>query len=377
MKRTIVLALAASAILLAGCQAKPQATKPQVRTEVAKKGQVVRTQELSGVLVPGKSLNIFAKLSGIARNVTVEVGDRVKAGQLLVQIDTKELNAQLELAEASGMSVRDQASQAKLGIESARLNLEMAQKNHDRMKALLADKAVTQSAMDDAQTKLDLAKTAQDNAQKQYSNLSSSGFAQADAQANLIRVQISNSTLASPIDGTVVSRAINAGELASPTLPLMTIADTVHLKFQGNVSQDEIVLIREGDPVRLSVDGLEGSSYEGKVTRVGPIAAATGQYFPITISIVNDGRLLAGMTAKANLTLTSSAGIVVPPTAVQNVEGKSFAFVVGQDGRVSRRRVELGIRNADGVIVISGVESGESVAVSNLGMLVDGTEVGR
>ncbi|MEI6874002.1 MAG: efflux RND transporter periplasmic adaptor subunit, partial [Spirochaetota bacterium] len=113
------------------------------------------------------------------------------------------------------------------------------------------------------------------------------------------------------------------------------------------------------------------------VTQVGPIAAATGQYFPITISIVNDGRLLAGMTAKASLTLTSSTGIVVPPAAVQNVEGKSFAFVVGQDAKVSRRRVELGIRNSDGVIVISGIEPGETVAVSNLGMLVDGTEVGR
>ncbi len=84
MKRTIALALAATAVFvaLAGCQAKPLATKPQVMTEVAKKGQVVRTQELSGVLVPGKSLSIFAKLSGIARNVTVEVGDRVKAGQI-------------------------------------------------------------------------------------------------------------------------------------------------------------------------------------------------------------------------------------------------------------------------------------------------------
>jgi RND family efflux transporter MFP subunit len=305
------------------------------------------------------------------------VGDRVREGQLLVQIDTKELNAQLDVADAAGTTVRDQASQSKLGIESARLNLEMAQKNFDRTKALLADAAVTQSAMDDAQTKLDLAKTSFDNANKQYSNVSTSGVAQADAQANLIRVQISNSTITSPIDGTVVSRAINTGELASPTQSLMSIADTVHLKFQGNASQNEIVLLKVGDPVQLTVDGLAGAHFDGKVTQLGPIAAATGQYFPLTISIVNDGRLLAGMTAKAMLTLTSPAGVVVPPAAVYMEEGKSFVFVVGQDGKVAKRRAELGIRNADEVQVISGVEAGEAVAVSNLGMLVDGAEVGR
>jgi len=378
VKRSIAAAVAATVILAAalpGCSAKGPGTPPLVRTAVAERGRVVRMQELSGVLVPGKSLNIFAKLSGIAKSVAVDVGDRVREGQLLVQIDTKELNAQLAVAEAAGAAVHDQAAQAKLGIESARLNLDMAQKGFDRTKALLADNAVTQSAMDDAQTKLELARTAYDNAQKQYSNASTSGFAQAEAQANLIRVQISNSTILSPIDGTVVSRAINTGELAAPTQPLMSIADTVHLKFQGNASQDEILLLKEGDPVKVTVDGLSGSSLEGRVTQLGPIAASTGQYFPMTVSIVNDGRLLAGMTGKALLSLTSPLGVVVPPGAVYAEEGKSYAFVVGADGRVAKRRVELGIRNADKVLVLSGVAEGETLAVSNLGMLGDGMAV--
>jgi RND family efflux transporter MFP subunit len=377
----MMAAIAAATVIavLTTCQGRTEGAKPGVvvKTEAAKKGRIVKVQELSGVLVPGRSLNIFAKLSGIANTVTVDVGNHVSAGQLIVQIDTKELNAQLAVAEAAGTSVRDQASQAKLGIESARLNLDMAQKNYDRTKALLAENAITQSAMDDSQTKLDLAKTAYDNAQKQFSNLSGSGVAQTDAQANLIRVQISNSTITSPIDGTVVSRTINAGELAAPNLPLMSIADTVHLKFQGNASQNEIVLLKEGDPVQLTVDGLAGSHFEGRVTQLGPIAAATGQYFPLTISITNDGRLLAGMTAKAMLTLTSPEGAIVPPASIYGEEGKSYVFVVGEGGKVSRRRVELGIRNSNEVLVISGVDAGEAVAVSNLGMLVDGAEVKR
>lgn len=369
---TIIL----GAALLTGCQGKSEAARPAVKTAVASKGRVVKVQELSGVLVPEKSLNIFAKLSGIANTVTVDVGDKVRAGQLLVHIDTKELNAQLKVAEAAGTTVRDQASQAKLGIESARLNLDMAQKNYDRMSALYKDKAVTQSAMDDASTKLDLAKTAFDNANKQYANVSVGGVAQADAQANLIKVQISNSTIDSPIDGTVVSRNINEGELASPAMPLMAIADTAHLKFQGNASQDEIVLLKEGDEVSITIDGMAGTRYQGKITQIGPIAAATGQYFPLTVAVANDGKLLAGMTGKAMLTLTSPEGVLVPPQAVATDGGKSYVYVIGAEGKVSKRLVRLGIGNTDSVLVVSGVDAGERVAVSNLGMLSDGMEVG-
>ena len=105
-------------------------------------GRIVKDEELSGVLVPDKSLNIFPKLSGQAQIVAVDIGDRVRQGQLLVQIDTKELNAQLAVAQAATATVRDQAAQAKIGIESARLNLDLAQKNYDRTKALFDTKAV-------------------------------------------------------------------------------------------------------------------------------------------------------------------------------------------------------------------------------------------
>jgi len=368
------LAAATFALALSGCAAAKPAGPVPIKTEVATKGRIVKDEELSGVLVPSKSLNIYPKLAGLAKIVAVDIGDKVRAGQLLVQIDTKELNAQLAVAEASGSTVRDQAAQAKIGIESARLNLDLAQKNYDRTKALFDSKAVTQSALDDAQTKLELAKTSYDNAQSQFQTVGGSGVAQADAQANLIKVQISNSYITSPISGTVTNRNINVGELTSPSSPLMTIADTTNLKFQGNASQAEVVLMKMGDKVHVTVDGMAGSGYEGRVLQVGPIAAATGQYFPIAIGIVNDGKLLAGMTAKADFTLTSPEGTVIPLSAVATDGGQSSVFVV-TGGKVAKRTVELGTSGPMDVQVLSGVSVGESVATSNLGMLQDGTEV--
>ncbi|MGA2545351.1 MAG: efflux RND transporter periplasmic adaptor subunit [Rectinemataceae bacterium] len=378
MKRIAILplsaAILAAALAFSGCNAPKPAGPATIKTEVAKKGRIVMDQEISGVLVPNKSLNIYAKLAGQAKSVGVEIGDRVTEGQLLVEIDTKELNAQLEVAEASGATVRDQAAQAKIGIESARLNLDLAQKSYDRNKALFDSKAVTQSALDDAETKLELAKTSYDNAEHQFQTVGGSGIAQADAQVNLIKVQISNSVITSPISGTVTNRNINVGEMTSPNAPLMTIADTSNLKFQGNASQDAVVLMKVGDVVHVMVDGMGGPGYTGKVSQVGPIAAATGQYFPIAISIVNDRKLLAGMTGKAVFTLTSPEGVVIPFSALATEGGQTSVFVVSE-GKVVRRPVSLGLRGASDILVLSGLAPGESVATSNLGMLQNGTEV--
>lgn len=343
----------------------------RLSTATAREDRIVREISISGVLAPSKAVNLYPKLQGLVKEVTVEVGDRVREGQLIVRIDAKELAAQLQVAEASMATVRDQAAQAKVGIETARLNLEMAQKNYDRSKALFETKVVSQSQIDDTQTKLDLAKTAYDNSQRQYQTVGVSGLAQAEAQANLISVQISNSEITSPISGTVTNRNVNPGELGSPSSVLMTIADTAHLKLQGNLSQDEVFAVHAGDKVLVIVDGMSGQGYAGTISQVGPIAAATGQYFPVAISVANDGRLLAGMTAKASLTLTSEKGIVVPVSAIAQRGGSARVFVI-KDGVASEREVRLGSRNASEVMVLTGLSAGESVATSGIGAIQDG-----
>jgi RND family efflux transporter MFP subunit len=370
-------AIAAAAVLavgLAGCAPK-SAPRVTVRTAPAHQGRIVRNVEFSGVLVPNHTVNIFAKMAGIATAVTADVGNRVKAGQLLVQIDTKELNAQLAVSEAAAQGVGDQAVQVKNGMETARLNLEMAQRSYERTKTLLDTKVVTQSQLDDAQTKLDLAKNAYDNTNRQYQTITGSGLAQAQAQVNYIKVQISNSTITSAISGIVTNRNINPGEITSTSSPLFTIADVATLKLQGNVSQDDVVRISVGGRVNVVVDALSTNSYTGRVEQVGPIAAATGQYFPVVVSMNNDGRLLAGMTAKASFTWTGSEGILIPLGAVRdNQDGHASVFVV-EAGRVHVKSVSLGPRNDSEVLVISGLSASDSVATSNVSALVDGMAV--
>ena len=365
---------AVAAVAVAAC-APRSAPRISVKTQAARQDRIVKPIEFSGVLAPNRTVNIYAKLVGQATTVTVDVGSPVRSGQLLAQIDTKELNAQLAVAEAAASGVSDQAAQVKTSLETARLNLEMAQRAYDRTKTLLDTKVVTQSQVDDAQTKLDLAKAAYDTATRQYQTVSGSGLAQAQAQVNLIHVQISNSTITSPLSGIVTNRNINPGEITSLSSALFTIADVATLKLQGNVSQDDVVRLTVGSPVKVIVDALSTRVYSGRIEQVGPIAAATGQYFPVLVSLGNDGRLLAGMTAKASLSWTSAPGVVVPLAAVTDPRDGTASLFVISDGKAHRKDVSLGPRNDSEVQVLSGLSTGEQVAVSSVSSLLDGMEV--
>jgi multidrug efflux pump subunit AcrA (membrane-fusion protein) len=381
---TLVLA---SVLLLGtvGCGARPSVgSKLTVKVAVATTGSLAATEEIAGAFVPARTAIVSSKLAGQVAEVKAEVGDWVRAGQLLVRIDTKELQAQLEQAEAAVRVVRDQAEQARLGMEVARVNvdtaqikLEAARKDYERVRSMAEAGIATEKQLDDAKSALDQVQQAYDLALKQYEvakrqyeTASGSALAQAEAAVNSIRVNMSNARITSPISGVVTNRNVQPGEMVSPGAPLLVIADTSTLKLQGTVSQEIAVLLKVGQKVRVTVDVLPGLECSGTVTQVGPMAAATGERFPVEISLANPGNLKAGMTARATLELAAPEGVVVPAAAVRTDSGQSYVFVV-KGGVVERRPVTLGLRNEEQVVVLQGLQAGEEVAVSNVGVLQD------
>lgn len=359
---------------LFGCGKKAE-EKISVEVERAAVSSLGFTQEISGTLVPARTVNIFSKLTGQVKSVSADVGDEVKAGQLLIQLDTPELEAQLRQAEAAVNVAKDQAEQARFAVESAKINLDLAQKTYERIKTLADAGAVPQSQLDEVQSKLDLAKQQYASAQKQYAIATGSALQQAEAAVDTLRTQLANRKIVSPISGTVTNRNINPGELAAPGVALMTVADTSALKLGATVPQAVVSCLKLGQRVEVTVDALPGRVFEGKIVRLGPVSATTGEYFPIEIEIKNTGVLRAGMTGRARLLLSGLRGIVVPLSAVRTGNGKQYVYVVEHDGAVRRRAVTLGLRNSSSVVVVSGLKEGEMVAVSNVRMLRDGLKV--
>ena len=368
-----LLTIGAAAALLASCA--PQKTPvPQVSTTTVQETSVSETVQIPGVLAPNKTANVFSSIPGNAGTVAAQVGDQVKTGQLLIKLDTRRLNAQLAAAEAGVRSVEDRAAQAKLGIETAKANLDLAKKSYDRIKALYDNKATSQSQFDDVQNKYQLAKNGYQNALSQYQLLSGSSLAEAKAQANLVQVQINDGTIVSPIDGVVTNRDVNPGEVVNMGVPLMTVADTSTLKLQGTVSQNAVSAIKLGQEAKVLVDGMPDTAFKGTVTQIGPVAASTGQYFPVVVTIKNPGTLLAGMTATASLNVSGSGTLVVPSSAIREINGTDYVFVLSGN-TVEQRKVMVGLRNNTVAQVAGELKVGDRIATSNLDVLRNGIAV--
>ncbi|NPV30035.1 MAG: efflux RND transporter periplasmic adaptor subunit [Firmicutes bacterium] len=371
-KAVAAILSAVSLLLAAGCGSRA-AGKVTVEVLPVGEGAVTTDLEITGVLAPNRTVNIFSKLAGVVDVVGADVGDRVAAGQLLLQIDTRELNAQLKQAQAAVRVAEAQAEDARIGVEAARVELDLARKTCERIKKLADAGAASPSQLDEAQSRLEGAEKKYQDFAKKY-EAASNAVAVQQAAAGVISAQISNSRITSPIGGVVTNRNINPGELASPGVPLLTVADVGVLKLQGMVSQEAVPLLSVGQEVKVAVDALPGRSFTGRISRVGPVAATTGQYFPVEISVPGKSGLAAGMTARATIRITGPKGLVVPLAAVKTGGGQSCVFVVSR-GRVVRRPVRLGLRGNGEVMVLQGLRPGEQVVVSNVGALQEGMPV--
>lgn len=402
--RKILAVTAAVAVLFGaaacGMQAAHSGEGVPVRAAVAAPGRVQAEVEISGSLLPARTVNVTSKLAGSVRAVHADVGDKVAAGQLLVELDAKELQAQLQQAEAAVRQVKEQAEQAKLGVDTARLNKEVAQlkvqaarldlenlqKNYDRVKALAEAGAAPQSQLDDLQTRLaqaemqyemarkqyELAAKQQESAEKQYAIATGAGLAQAEAARNVLQVQLTNAAITSPLTGTVTNRYVNPGEIVAPGAPLLTVAEMTVLKLQGTVGQEVVPLLAVGQRVPVMVDAFPGKEFQGEITQIGPVAVSTGQRFPVEIKVTNPGELRPGMTARAVIRLKGPEGIIIPASAVRYESGRAFVFVLDAGGVARRRAVTLGLADGERTTVLKGLAAGERVAVSNVGVLQEG-----
>lgn len=362
-------------VISAGCGSQTASTNAvTVKTAVSDKHKLQTTIDVTGVLVPAQTINIASKITGQVTSLGFDAGSTVKAGDTLITMETKTLNAQLQQAQAALQSAQAGAQSAVNQADQAKVNLDTAQRAYDRTKALFDSGAVSSSQMEDATSKLELAK-------KQYETASGSAQSQAQAsintaQANInnINVQLDNAVITSPINGVITNRNINPGEIASPGVSLFTIADVSTLKLKGTVSQEALPMLKPGQEIDVSVDIYPDKVFKGQIDSIGPMAVSTGTYFPIEISIKNSGDIKAGLSAHASVSVTGDEKVIVPASAVVENNGQSYVFVI-KNQVASKRIVTVGLRNDKEIEIIKGLEAGEKVAVTNIKNLFDNMPV--
>ena len=248
------------------------------------------TLQISGNLVPQTRVAVLAKLPGTLSLVAVDIGDRVRVGQVVAALDRREIDAQVDAATAS-------VNVARAGVESAEAGLANAVLEHERAQNLFEKGAVPRQRLDAAETSRRSASAQRD--------LATATLAQVEAALRRAREIQRDATLTSPIDGVVVERNYDAGSLVSPgdNKPVVVVADLRVMKLQAGVSELEAGRLRVGMPARVSIQARPGEIVEGRLAAIAPEVNARNRHFAIEVRTPNPGTLLSGMYGIATIPL--------------------------------------------------------------------------
>ena len=323
--------------------------------------EAVRARDLealvsaSGTIQAKRFVNMSAVQMGRVTRLAVEEGDRVKTGQFLLQIDPMSLRGTVERGEAAVAGARQALAQSRVGVETARANLQLAQENAKRQRELWSQGLTTREQLDAAEATLSVRETELRARQAEVARAEQQ-IRQEAATLDTSRYNLSQVTLTAPFDGIVTRRNIEEGEnvvvgtMNNAGTQLLTIADMSIIEAEVEVDETEIPSVKIGQVAKVTIDALPDRTFTGKVTEIGnsPIqlagTAQAGQQatnFKVTITI--DGQIeeaRPGFTCSAQITTATRDDVVAVPIQAMAVR----ELVYDKAGNIVRPPREEGRR---------------------------------
>jgi membrane fusion protein (multidrug efflux system) len=340
------LCLLALALGLAACSGGPEGGKGKDGKEAAGKGPEAVPVEIAKAArrsiaasymgtapleARGES-QVVAKTSGIALRVFADVGQQVRAGQPLVQID------------------RDRAA---LQVAQADAQVRKLEANYRRASQLVEQKMVSVNDVD--QLRYDL-----ENAR---------------ASLRLARLELSYGTVTAPISGVVATRNIKPGNLVQINTPIFTIVDTSRLEATLTPPEREIETLKAGQAVQLTVDALPGKVFAGRIDRVSPVVDSGSGTFRVVCAFDGGGLLLPGMFGRMRINYDQRADALAIPRAALLEDGGTPAVFTVQADKAVRSELKIGYVDGEWVEVRAGLREGADVVVAGKSALREGSAV--
>ncbi len=274
---------------------------------------------VSGTMRPLRQATVKAKVSGDVRQITVREGDAVQAGQMLVRVDTADLDARL--IERQGL------------LESARAQLALAEKTLATNQKLLKQNFISQNAFDGSESSV---------------NVTRGSVKSAEAQVRLAQNALKDAVAYAPLSGVVAKRHVQAGEKVAFDTPLVTVVDLKDMELQALVPAIDIPELKTGMSVDLSVDGFGERRFTGRIERISPSTEPGTRAIHVFVALSNPGNeLRGGMFATGRIALAADAPVpTLPAIAVRTEAGRSFIWTI-QDGKLVKRMVVMGRRDEE------------------------------
>jgi multidrug efflux pump subunit AcrA (membrane-fusion protein) len=391
MRSTFVVVMVVAALPAAGCSKTEteargrEVSAKAVKVEAVRQETVKRTVELVGTLAAVDQVTISSEADGKVSRILADLGDRVMAGQTLIQIDREKQQYNLEqqkatlaraLAQYGALDPQHLPDVEKTpDVQKANADLVQAKQAFDRTSALFKRSLVPQQTLDDAATALQSKQASYDLSLQTAKNLRAS-IQGSEASMKLADRQLRDTEIRSPFDGYVEKRLVNLGELVKTQMPVMAVVRVDPLKVIAEIPEKMAPWIKDGQPVELHVDAYPDQTFIGKVSRISPAVNTATRAFPFEALVPNkDARLKPGTFARVHIESDKIDNVLTLPYATMQYRyGVNRVFVVEGD-KLAVRELKVGDRLGDRIEIISGVKAGEQVAATDVDKLADGTKV--
>ena len=331
--------IAGAVVAAAGCGNSGKKEAQQTASEVVNENPVVSVEQVHVREVPQIATytstvqayvknNIAPQMTGRITKINAEIGDFVKKGQILAEIDKAQL------------------LQAQLQLQNKEVELQ-------RLKSLYEAGGLSKSDLDAIELAYNVAKTQVDNLME-------------------------NTILRSPIDGVVTARNYDAGDLYGMSAPIYTVEQIVPVKLLVGISESDYTKVKKGDAIEITADAIPGKVFYGKVEKIYPTIDPATRTFTVEVVVDNKYKTLRpGMFARVAVNFGSNNNVVIPDVAVvkQQGSGERFVYVLNEDGTVTYQKVVLGRRMGTEYEVLEGLKDGARIVTGGQIRLKDGVKV--
>ena len=395
MKRIALIASVVSLLVATSCAKKPESTQPGpivqgAKIETVKTSSVDDYYEAVGTVRAKASSIVAARIMGNITSIRVREGDRVRAGQTVIEIENRDAPVQIQKAQAGVRESNDAFDEAERNIraaeaarDAARANESLASSTFNRYQTLFNRQSVSPQEFDEVRTKLEVAKADTERADrmlqatKARQNQIYSRIDQAKADVSNARIYAGYSRLASPINGVVVAKHVDAGSMATPGAPLLTIENDANYQLEVSVEESQLGKIHPGDQASVTIEALSNQQLTCSVVEIVPTADPNSRSYTVKLSLPNISgqQLRSGIFGRARFVSGARNLLSVPRKAITQNGQLVSVFVVDRSGTARMRLIKTGENFGERVEVLSGLNDGEQIVSEVFPQLKDGTRV--
>jgi RND family efflux transporter MFP subunit len=373
----------AATLAMAACSGTREASAPDSRTpievsvHIARLEPAVQAFEAGGVVRARTTATLVSRIVADVTQVLVQPGDRVRAGQVLIRLDARELQAQRARAEAAVTAAEQGVKAATTNRDAAMAGLALAAATSQRVSELRAKNSATPHEYDQATSGLREAESRAAGAEAIIRE-AEAGTDAARAGLRAATVGASYADITAPFDGVVTEKKVEVGNMATPGAPLMVVEDTRAFRLEVRLDESRVAVLDRATPVAVRIDSLGGDAAGAQPATIAEVERTLdpgSHAFLVKIDLPQRAELRSGMYGRASFAGAVQQAIVVPTSAVVRRGQLTSVFVVGPDNRARLRLVQVGVPVDGRVSVTAGLDAGESVVVEPPVTLVDGTPV--